>query len=398
MSTTRFTWAVRTEVGRVREINQDSVYAEDGLFAVADGMGGHSGGEVASAVAIGSLAEAPIPESIDAFVDRVRDAHAAIVERADQEPDLYGMGTTLCAVVRLDNDRLGLVNVGDSRIYRFTSDGLEQVSEDHSLVGDLVRAGHLSETEASSHPQRNIVTRALGIGDDLLVDYWELPALVGDRYLLCSDGLVDELSDSQISAAMRRLDEPGELVDELVRLANESGSRDNVSVLVVRIDSADGDPGADMNLAPTRSAPPTDESEFKGVGTGPLVDGRNDDADHDDDVENPGEQVRFHRRALGSALVVLFILIGGFWLIATYARNNYFVGFEQEQVVIFQGRPGGVLWFDPTVEEGAILVRTGLTPALELEVTANPEFGSLGSAQEYISELEDRAAAATGDG
>lgn len=390
MSETRFTWGVRTEIGRVREINQDSVHAQDGLFAVADGMGGHSGGEVASAVAIESLVDQPAPDSIDAFVERVRNAHSAILDRADREPDLYGMGTTLCAIARLGDDTLGLVNVGDSRIYRFADGDLDQVSQDHSLVGDLQRAGHLTAEEAASHPQRNIVTRALGIGDDLLVDYWELPARIGDRYLLCSDGLVDELSDAQISAAMRRLDDPGELVDELVRLANESGSRDNVSVLVLRVDGSEGDGQLPMTLAPRLSTPERSPEPTVGGGTERLVDARTEtDADTGADVA--GEPVRFHRRVLGSAILALLIIVGGFWLIATYARNNYYVGFEQEQVVIFQGRPGGVLWFDPTVEEGAALVRTSLTPALELEVVANPEFGSLGSAQDYIDGLEDRA-------
>ncbi len=263
--TVRFRWGAVTDVGRVREINQDAVHAEEGLFIVADGMGGHRGGEVASAVAIESMTNGgQAPTTLDQLLGRVHEANAAIIERASGDVELAGMGTTVCAVAMLrdpgetEPSRLGIVNVGDSRVYRFADDELVQVTEDHSLVETLVREGRITADEARSHPQRNILTRALGIGHDLQVDYWELPIHLGDLYLLCSDGLFNEVTDAQIAATLRRLADPAEVVDELVRMANEGGSRDNVSVVIACVDSGP-DEQAPPVPRPIRSAPVTAE-------------------------------------------------------------------------------------------------------------------------------------------
>ncbi|MFN3219144.1 MAG: Stp1/IreP family PP2C-type Ser/Thr phosphatase [Acidimicrobiales bacterium] len=263
--TARFRWGAVTDVGRVREINQDAVHAEDGLFIVADGMGGHRGGEVASAVAIESMTDGgQAPTTLDQLLGRVHEANAAIIERAAGDVELAGMGTTICAVAMLRDpgetqpSRLGIVNVGDSRVYRFADDQLVQVTEDHSLVETLVREGRITPDEARSHPQRNILTRALGIGHDLQVDYWELPIHLGDVYLLCSDGLFNEVSDDEIAATIRRLDDPSQVVDELVRMANEGGSRDNVSVVVAAV-GVGADEKAPPIPRPASSAPETAE-------------------------------------------------------------------------------------------------------------------------------------------
>jgi protein phosphatase len=263
--TVRFRWGAVSDVGRVREINQDAVHAEDGLFIVADGMGGHRGGEVASAVAIESMTNGgDAPTTLDQLLGRVHEANAAIIERASGDVELAGMGTTVCAVALLrdpgetEPSRLGIVNVGDSRVYRFADDQLVQVTEDHSLVETLVREGRITAEEARNHPQRNILTRALGIGHDLQVDYWELPIHLGDLYLLCSDGLFNEVSDDQIAATLRRLAEPAQVVDELVRMANEGGSRDNVSVVVAGVDFG-ADEQAPPIPQPASSAPDTAE-------------------------------------------------------------------------------------------------------------------------------------------
>lgn len=416
MTRTTFTWGARTDVGRVREVNQDSVHAEDGLFVVADGMGGHRGGEVASAVAIETMVEAASgPGTIDQMIERVRAAHQAVLDRADADPSLTGMGTTVCAVARLDEagrpGMLGLINVGDSRIYHYADDRLAQLSEDHSLVGDLQRAGHLTPEEAANHPQRNIVTRALGVGDQLLVDYWEVPAVPGDHYLLCSDGLVDEVGDEVIASVLRRLEAPIEIVDELVRLALEAGARDNVTVLVVRVDESavdDDDDPAEVLVAPSTAGPADDVVEGF-ADTGPLVE---PDSPYPSRVpleeEPPARSGRGRRsgdrgprmanRGIGILVAVLLVLLVSVWLLGAYGRNNYFVGFENDQVVVYQGRPGGFLWFDPTVEDGGTLRRGELTDALAQEVGANPEFGSLGDAQDYVTELESRVDAAASVG
>jgi protein phosphatase len=228
-------------VGRVRAINQDDFGAGDDLFVLADGMGGHRGGEVASAEAVAGV--------LGSFDERTRAGLARAVDRANQavfgraagDVDLFGMGTTLCALALARSeggDVLAVANVGDSRVYRYGDGRLTQVSDDHSLVADLVRAGDLTEEEAARHPQRNILTRALGIESALSVDTWELSIQADDRYLLCSDGLFNEIDDDRIAALLAGHDNPELTAATLVRAAVDAGGHDNVTALVVDIDAA----------------------------------------------------------------------------------------------------------------------------------------------------------------
>lgn len=228
-------------MGHVRAINQDDFGAGDDLFVLADGMGGHRGGEVASAEAVAGV--------LGSFDDRTRAGLARAVDRANQavfgraagDVDLFGMGTTLCALALARSeggDVLAVANVGDSRVYRYGDGRLTQVSDDHSLVADLVRAGDLTEEEAARHPQRNILTRALGIESALSVDTWELPIQADDRYLLCSDGLFNEIDDDRIAALLAGHDNPELTAATLVRAAVDAGGHDNVTALVVDVDAA----------------------------------------------------------------------------------------------------------------------------------------------------------------
>ena len=173
--------------------DRDYVASTDEVFVVADGMGGHRGGEVASAVATTEVIDGFTGPDRASLVRAVRQANRAVLERAAFDPDLAGMGTTLCALAVVDGsggqggpDALAVVNIGDSRVYRLDLDELVRVSDDHSLVADLVRAGELTSEEAAVHPQRNILTRALGIEVDPTIDSWEFPPACGDRFLLLS--------------------------------------------------------------------------------------------------------------------------------------------------------------------------------------------------------------------
>ena len=237
----RLSHGAASAVGRVRAINQDDFGAGDDLFVLADGMGGHRGGEVASAEAVAGV--------LGSFDERTRAGLARAVDRANQavfgraagDVDLFGMGTTLCALALARSeggDVLAVANVGDSRVYRYGDGRLTQVSDDHSLVADLVRAGDLTEEEAARHPQRNILTRALGIESALSVDTWELPIQADDRYLLCSDGLFNEIDDDRIAALLAGHDNPELTAATLVRAAVDAGGHDNVTALVVDIDAA----------------------------------------------------------------------------------------------------------------------------------------------------------------
>ena len=234
-----FRWGGASDEGRVRAINQDSLLATTGLYVVADGMGGHRGGEVASAIAVDTMAETETPATVRAVVEAVEAANRAIFDRSSAEAELHGMGTTLCALalVRTESGREGLavVNVGDSRVYRHADGLLEQVTEDHSMVEQMVRDGLLTPAEAETHPQRNILTRALGIDPRLSIDVWILPVRSGERFLLCSDGLFNEVEPDAIARVLATLADPVEAADELVELANDAGSRDNVTVVVVDV-------------------------------------------------------------------------------------------------------------------------------------------------------------------
>ena len=238
---TTFRAGAASDVGQIRSNNQDSklVVESTSVFAVADGMGGHQGGEVASAIAVETL-EAVITEpTVDTLVEAVKEANRRIFARAADSDELRGMGTTLVAIALVnqeaDEEEVAWVNVGDSRVYLLRDDELNQLSQDHSLVEDLRRGGQLSEEEAAVHPQRNILTRALGIDEAVQVDTDSVMPFVGDRFLLCSDGLFNEVERPVIIDVLRTVEDPDAAAAELVRLANEGGGRDNITCVVVDV-------------------------------------------------------------------------------------------------------------------------------------------------------------------
>ncbi|MGE5590846.1 MAG: Stp1/IreP family PP2C-type Ser/Thr phosphatase [Bacillota bacterium] len=261
--------AAKTDIGRVRDVNEDSYCAFDlsplwagRIFAVADGMGGYDGGEVASSLAIMTLHDhlrqaleqwkaqtngdaaavgaAPAalvaprePDLEQMLADAFAAADAAIQEESRQRPDLKRMGTTLTAVLA-GGGRLWLAHAGDSRAYLMSGGVLRQISEDHSLVGEMVKNGTLTEAEAMVHPQRNIMTNALGTGADTHVDLSVLPYSPGDRLVLCTDGLTGAVSSAEMAGILSGRD-PAEAAEALVSLANERGGHDNITVLVVEL-------------------------------------------------------------------------------------------------------------------------------------------------------------------
>jgi len=240
----RFVWASGSDTGRRRPKNEDSIHPEhDGrtsgslLVAVADGLGGHRGGEVASSLAIEKVVAADgTPE------ERVRAANEAIFSHVLEEPRLAGMGTTL-TVAELRPDGAGtLAHVGDSRAYRWHAGRFNQLTNDHTFVQDELDAGRLTPEQARNHPERSVLTRALGFGHDLVVEGARLRVSVGDRLLLCSDGLTSMVRDDRIAAILEN-EAPSDAVWELIEAANRSGGLDNVSVIVVAIaeDEASGD-------------------------------------------------------------------------------------------------------------------------------------------------------------
>ena len=230
--------AAFTLVGLVRQANEDSSMVADGLVAVADGMGGHLAGEVASADTVTTLQAVVGMREPGELVGAVHLANRRIHDRAAENPELHGMGTTVCVlgtVVDDGRDQLMALNVGDSRIYHYGSGVLTQITEDHSLVEALVRDGRLTPEEAEVHPQRNVLTRALGVEAVVEVDAWLLTPADGDRFLLCSDGLFNEITNQQIAEVLESAKDPDTAARILAERAETAGGRDNITTVVVDV-------------------------------------------------------------------------------------------------------------------------------------------------------------------
>jgi len=233
-------WGAATDVGRVRSLNEDSLLAVPTLFVVADGMGGHAAGEVASQLAVREFARLAeqAPVSADDLAETVRLANEHILTEGGEHGDRYGMGTTLTGVgvvSTTDGEQLAVFNVGDSRVYRFSDGRLDQLTVDHSAVQELVDAGRLTPQAARSHPRRNVVTRSLGSQPSPAPDVWLVPPVAGDRFLVCSDGLTGELDDPAIAELLGASPDPQAAADELVRQALAAGGHDNVTVVVLDV-------------------------------------------------------------------------------------------------------------------------------------------------------------------
>ena len=401
-------WGGASDVGRVRSNNQDHYLASEdaGLWVVADGMGGHRGGEIASRIACETVDRSYAAHTVDGLIESIESANAAVFHAGSGDPDLTGMGTTIVAIALVDDGRgepvLAIANVGDSRAYRLAGHELEQLTNDHSLVADLVRDGSLSPEEAAVHPQRNILTRVLGVYDDVPVDVLTVIPHSGDRYVLCSDGLFNEVPEPAIASVLRRLGDPGDAASELVRLANEGGGRDNVTVVVVDVvDDAGRASAASAALAGS-----------SGAGAGAVTAARpavvEDDLDLDerprrrrkrsDDDESRARHALAGpkpRRVTWRVLlffVLLLALAGG--VVATiqwYGQSAYFVGFDGDQVAIFQGRPGGVLWIDPELVGTTELERERVPEDRVEELEAGVEQSTRADAEAYVARVTERA-------
>ncbi|HEY2330825.1 MAG TPA: Stp1/IreP family PP2C-type Ser/Thr phosphatase [Acidimicrobiales bacterium] len=389
-------WGAATDPGRVRVVNEDSAHAEESLWVVADGMGGHAAGDVASRIAVDSLRENAAEVGL---VEAVRLANRAVLEQADRDSALRGMGTTVTAAAPVEIDgvtQLQVVNVGDSRAYLFRDGELHQLTEDHSLVAELEREGRITAAEARTHPRRNIVTRVLGNEFDVEVDSFPVDPFKGDRLVLCSDGLFNEIDDRDIIGVLAHERDPVAAAGALVDLANRAGGRDNITVVVVDVvDDGDKAATASARLAedpllartgssPALAPPPADEDRDGRGGTAAAA-----------AVETPPAPT--HRRFtwrvaifLGAIVVVVLVALGGTWWVA---RSTYYVGLSGNNVVVFRGRPGGVLFLDPTVEENTNLTLADVPPSQVDAVKAGKTAATLAQARAYVANLRTEQAA-----
>jgi protein phosphatase len=395
-----------TDTGRVRSENQDAylVLADKGLYVVADGMGGHQGGEVASKLAVDVLRAAYVDTTSDSLTDAISEANEEIYDAGEANANLRGMGTTLVAAALVTDgspddpdaeSRLLVANVGDSRAYLFRDGDLTQLTEDHSMVADLVREGRISEEEAEVHPQRNIVTRVLGQFGQVDIDLWPVDAVRGDRVLLCSDGLSTEVGADQIAAVLRRLEDPQEAASELVRRANEAGGRDNVTAVVVDVLDDGGVAEAASAALGATGAGAAGEPDLAGFGAARTDDGptaaRSATARRERDDEG-AKGPRARRVTWRSVLFVaaLLVVIGGaFATIQWYGTHGYFVKTDDsDHVYIYKGQPDGLLWMHPKVVDSlAGLTVTDLQTRYRDQVRDGHELGSLKAARDYVSDV-----------
>jgi protein phosphatase len=409
-------YAARTDVGLTREGNEDALYAGPRLLAVADGMGGHAAGEVASRVVIEALA--PLDEAhldgdladgdlTDSLRRAVTTANGYLRDMVAADNALEGMGTTLTAFLWVQQ-RLGLVHIGDSRAYLLRGGRLEQVTHDHTLVQNLIDQGRITPDEANTHPQRSWITNALDGRPEIELDLSVRDVQVGDRYLVCSDGLSSYVSEQTIEEALRSGD-PQAACDRLVDLALRAGGLDNISCVVADIveeedagddpilggaaalDAVPADPRADSPAAraaaiqsrPARTDPlPTDESPATPEPPAPA---------------SGSSRSRGSRRVVLVLTVVLFLVVAGAVATFFYIRTLYYVGVADGRpptVGVYRGVDGNVLGLDlDKVTDRSDLPIAALNNEDRARVTSGIQADSHADAQRIVAALRGDACA-----
>jgi serine/threonine protein phosphatase PrpC len=250
---TQQSWVALTDIGRVRTHNEDSVLAQPPLFVVADGLGGHEAGEFASSIAVETLRDhAPRRPDAKALARAVRAANREVIRAAREGLGRQGMGTTMTAAI-VEGTRIAIAQVGDSRAYLLHAGALRRITEDHSMVADMIRRGQLTEAESRYHPNRSVITRALGTDPNMTADPYEIDAEPGDRLLLCSDGLTSMLEDGAIAEALAAYRDPAIAARMLIDAANDAGGHDNISVVIVDIEGAGSRSGSTVDASGARA-------------------------------------------------------------------------------------------------------------------------------------------------
>ncbi|MFP5219218.1 MAG: PP2C family protein-serine/threonine phosphatase [Actinomycetes bacterium] len=347
-------FAALSHVGLLRDGNEDSAYAGPRVLAVADGMGGHAAGEVASAVAIASIAsldaDDPGSDLLDALRESAMSANEHLRDMVAGDPGLDGMGTTLTALLFAGN-RLGLVHIGDSRCYLLRDGELTQITHDHTLVQTLVDDGRISEEEASTHPQRSLITRALDGRDSIELDLSVREARPGDRYLLCTDGLTGPVGRRETLQEALELEDPQEACDRLVQLALRGGGPDNITVVVADVVDGDvpsGSPVVGGAAAESPQAAPAGAGE-SAAARARAARGEPDRGRMDDDPPPPPARAgrpRRRGRLLAAGLLALLLVAAAAGAGWAYVQSQYYVGADDDAVAVFRGLDATVAGID----------------------------------------------------
>jgi protein phosphatase len=400
-----------TDPGRKRRRNEDSFVIEPPLFAVADGMGGAQAGEVASRLAAAAFREFHEADHLDAeerLAAIIQEANRRIFDRASSDAQVSGMGTTITAAL-VGEDALAIGHVGDSRAYRLRAGRLEQITDDHSLVADLVRSGRLSPEEADTHPQRSVITRALGTDPEVDVDTFTVAVEPGDLFLLCSDGLTTMVGDDEIHELVtgaRGLEQAGK---GLVKAANRAGGEDNVTVVLFQLESDRGELEQTAVRSPNGAAQEDDlEDTLTGLEASPLAApaaasstavlerdeewGPALDEEPARPIASPPSEPRWGRRIVLSALSLAFlagIVAVAFWGLS---RANFLGVDEDGNVAVYQGVPwdlgAGIHLYRPRYVSQLEAIQ--LTQA-EREAIFDHHLSSYDSARARIAPYEQQA-------
>jgi serine/threonine protein phosphatase PrpC len=365
-------YAARSDVGLIRTNNEDAVYAGPRLVAVADGMGGHAAGDVASAVTIATLAplddDDPPADLLGALEDSIRQANDQLRQMMDADAELDGMGTTLTALL-WSGGRLGLAHIGDSRAYLLRDGELTQITHDHTLVQHYVDEGQLDEADVPTHPQRSVILRVLNGRPDAEADLSIREGRVGDRYLLCSDGLSGVVSKETLRETLL-IEDPEQAVDALVDLALRGGAPDNVTCVVC--DVIDG--GMPGSSVPVIGGSVLEEDEVRrapdtAAGRAAALRPRRRSTARHVAVDEPTRR-RWRGPALVLALLIVVggLLVGGTWV---YSQGQFYVGTNGHDVVVYRGIKGSLLGinFSSPVKDTGITVSS--LPAFERDKVAD---------------------------
>ena len=341
----------RTDIGCLRDHNEDSLVVTPPLFAVADGMGGHAAGEVASEIAVRVLSElAPEHPDVEALGRAIEEANRAVIQAAREGRGRQGMGTTMTAAM-LEGERLVIAQVGDSRAYLLHQGKLQQLTRDHSLMADMIEAGQLTPEEARTHPQRSVITRALGSDAHLHPDIYEINVETGDRLLICSDGLSGMIFDDQIENTLRRVQDPQRCASPLVNEAIAAGGHDNVTVIVA------------------------DVTGYAEVRRKKLA----------------------RKTKLSIALVlVLFaaIIAGAAWGTQTYLNTAAYLANDNGKVAVYRGVPGSVLGLSFShLERTTDVTVADLQPGVANRLNEGIRVDDMEAADALVKEYEDEIAA-----
>ena len=344
-------YIARSDQGLVRTNNEDSAYAGPRLLALADGMGGHAAGEVASRLVIESMRTLDDDDATGdllAALDRaVQVGNHAIAEQVEEKPELDGMGTTLTAIL-FAGSRIGLCHVGDSRGYLYRDGQLTQITRDDTFVQTLVDDGRITPEQAHTHPQRSLIMRAL-TGAEVEPTLTVREARAGDRYLLCSDGLSDVVSEETLAETLGSIADYKDCADRLIELALRGGGPDNVTVVladVVDTDYGDSRPIVGGAAGTGEDAYTPDPKTAAGRAAAlrpPLEAPQQPTILPDDEPVRAGHKGRWFTGAF--ILVVIIALLGGFFILRAYLHRTYYVGQQDSKVVIFQGSPDAVLFY-----------------------------------------------------